>query len=882
MLAVVDVRTEYRVTPLGIDVEHPRFSWRIESDARDVMQASYQLTVARDPESRDLIWDSGVVSKEQSVQVEYQGEPLSPRRRYWLRVRIQSVQGESSPWSQPTWFETGMGSRDSWQGQWITADPPEGKGDSAMVPLFRRAFQLAAVPRSARVYATSLGIYALYLNGHRIGDRWFAPGWTSYPHRLQYQVYDVTPWLRPGENVIGAMLANGWYAGEIGWNDQRSTASLRRALLLELYDTASDSLVVTSDEHWHHHPGPIVFSEFYHGETYDGRLAIPGWAEPGMDDSGWSQVDHLDYGYQTITADENLPTRVTEVLLPKTVFTSPNGETLIDFGQNLTGRVRAEWHLPEATSVTLEHAEVLDQAGNFYTDNLRKARQKVTYIAGAKDQVYAPEFSFQGFRYVRVTGLPASESARLKDILRAEVMHTDLERTMEFSCSNPLVDRLQQNIVWSQRGNFLDIPTDCPQRNERLGWTGDAQVFIGTASFNMQVMPFFTKWLRDLAAEQLPSGSVPHVIPNVLKSDSHGSAAWADAAVICPWTLFSHFGDRRLLAEQYPSMKAWVDYMRDTGPRVETYQGGFHYGDWLGLDAHPGSYVGATAIDFITNAFYARSTELLAKAARALGLTSDHAKYEDLHQRIRGAFRDEFVTPTGRLAVPTQTAHVLALAFDLLEPAHRARVLQSLVDLIEQNHGHLTTGFVGTPYLLPVLSRFGAIETAYQLLLQTDYPSWLYPITKGATTIWEHWDGIKPDGSFWSPDMNSFNHYAYGAVGEWLYLVVAGIQPGEEHPGFQRMHIRPKPGPGLDSVTAEYRSLYGPIRSHWQVKGKTFRLDLSIPANTRATVEFPHAHVQGFESNADSPLHAETNSPWIQVGSGQYHFAYTFDPSDPQ
>jgi len=880
MLTIVDVRTEYRETPLAIDEPRPRFSWRLESDHRNVVQTGYRLRLSLDQAGNELIWDSGEVKREASVHQGYEGPPLAPRTRYWLHVEVRDNFGETAVSRQPTWFETGMGSPEAWSAEWISADPVEGKGDSSAVPLLRRSFQVETLPQAARIYVTALGLYTLYLNGQRVGDRWFTPGWTSYAKRLPYQVFDVTRYLRLGENVIGAMLANGWYAGEIGWNGDRPTSHLRRALLLELHDLgpSKPSLLVGSDSLWQHHSGPIHFSEIYHGETYDARLDVPGWAEPNLDVHDWIPVERVDYGTQTLVAEENLPTRVTEVLAVKAVFTTPAGDRVVDFGQNLTGRVRARWNLPRGATVRLEHAEVLDQEGNFYTENLRKARQTVTYTGdGHGEASYAPEFSFQGFRYVRVTG--DFDPVGLADGLVAEVMHSDLERTMTFECSDPLVTRLQQNIVWSQRDNFLEVPTDCPQRDERLGWTGDAEVFIGTASFNMQVVPFFSKWLKDLAADQLPSGSVPHVVPNVLQKDAHGSAAWADAAVICPWVLYTHYGDRRLLERQYPSMRAWVEYMRHTGPRIETFEAGFHYGDWLGLDSPPGSYVGATAIDFITNAFYAHSTEWLAKAAKALGKTADHAEYEDLRQRIGEAFRDEFVTPTGRLAVPTQTAHVLALAFDLVEPAHRSRVFLALRDLISQQNGHLTTGFVGTPYLLPVLSRFGSIEEAYALLLQTDYPSWLYPVTKGATTIWEHWDGIRPDGSFWSPAMNSFNHYAYGAVGEWLYTVVAGLNPREDHPGFQSMRLGPQPGPGLDWVRAEYRSLYGPIEIQWHLSDAHFTLEVSIPANTRATVEFPHAHFTEFESDAEAILHAETGAPWIQIGSGRYHFSYRITPS---
>lgn len=873
MLNLTDVRIEYQQKPLGLWVPRPRFSWRLDTDRSNVWQVWHQVRVARDPAIVDLVWDSERVATDASTQVEYGGPALQPRCRYWVSVQIGDNHEEISPWSAPTWFETGMGDVDQWRADWITADPEAGHGQSADAFLLRRQFHLDRVPENVRIYVTSLGLYALYLNGRRVGDWLFTPGWTSYRHRLQYQTFDVSGWLQPGDNVVAAMVANGWYAGELGWAEARDASAFRRALLLELHEVGDqDRIIVASDDQWRHHPGPIQFSELYHGETYDARREVMGWSEPRGDEASFHPVAILDHGKEMLIAQENLPTRVTETLSPLRVVKTPNGETVIDFGQNLTGRVRIRGEMAENTELRLRHAEVLDREGNFYTENLRKARQTVTYIAkGGGVEDYAPEFSFQGFRYVHVD--PPELAASLT--FTAEVIHTDLENTMEFECSEPLINQLQHNIVWSQRGNFLDVPTDCPQRDERLGWTGDAQVFVATAGFNMQVAPFFTKWLHDLACDQLPSGSVPHVIPQVLEAQANGSTAWADAAVICPWTIYRQYGDVALLRAQYPSMQAWVEYMRSSGPHADTFEMGFHYGDWLGLDAASGSYVGATAKAYISNAFYAYSTGILAKAAQVLGQEADRRTYSTLYRDILSAFREEFVTPRGRIAVPTQTAHVLALAFELVEPVHRARVLQDLVDLIAESGNHLTTGFVGTPYLLHVLSQFGATDVAYQLLLRQQYPSWLYPISQGATTIWEHWDGIRPDGSFWSPAMNSFNHYAYGAVGDWLYQVVAGIRPGEDRPGFQDMVIQPKPGDGLTWASARYRCGYGVIESSWSLEAGRFRLKVTVPPNARATVIFPHGNFTDFETDGDSAaLNMVAVDPWIQVGSGTYHFSY--------
>jgi alpha-L-rhamnosidase len=476
---------------------------------------------------------------------------------------------------------------------------------------------------------------------------------------------------------------------------------------------------------------------------------------------------------------------------------------------------------------------------------------------------------------VRLTGFPADVDWQAS---RAAVLHTDLQETLRFASAHPLVNRLQANILWSQRGNFVDVPTDCPQRDERFGWTGDAQVFIGTACYQMQVLPFFRKWLRDLAADQLPSGSVPHVIPDVLRrlsTDSHGSTAWADAAVICPWRLYVHYGDRDLLADQYPSMRRWVEYMRAEGPDPVRFHRGGHFGDWLGLDAPEDSYVGATPIDFIAQAFYAHSTELLRRSALALGREDDARAYAALHAGIVAAFQQDFITAAGDLTAPTQTAHVLALRFDLVPEALRPRLLTWLHEDLRARDWHLATGFVGTPHLLPVLTEMGETETAYRLLLQTTLPSWLYPVVRGATTIWEHWDGIKEDGSFWSPNMNSFNHYAYGAVGEWLYAWAAGIQADEADPGFRRFRLAPHPSRQLGWLDVTYDAPVGPVAVRWEYRGNRFHLDVEVPPNGEARLVLPHPAPDGLVQDWE-PAHWDRDGglPAVTLHAGRYRLSY--------
>ncbi|TVY08814.1 alpha-L-rhamnosidase [Paenibacillus cremeus] len=886
MLEVTKLRCEYLDNPLGLDVAHPRISWQLRSDRRGVVQSAYQIQVKEGSPEGDAIWDSGRVESEQSVHIALTELTIQPRTRYYYQVQAWDGQGACSGWSAPAYWESGLLQHSAWQAQWIGVPAGSGIAEEPC-PYLRRTFQVSGAIQSARLYATALGVYELELNGQRVGDSYFTPGWTSYEHRLQYQTYDVTSLLQNGANAIGAVLGNGWYGGFLGWKDKKQLYGDQTALLVQLHVTYTDRRedVIVSDEQWKTAGSPILMSEIYHGETYDARLETPGWSLSSFNDSEWGNATAFSIDKSIIIAQENVPVQKAEALKPIALITTPKGETVLDFGQNMVGWVRFTVRGTAGQEVGLEHAEVLDHEGNFYTDNLRSAKQYVRYIIGSEqEETYEPRFTFQGFRYVKLSGF--GDDVRLDDFTGV-VLHSAMERTGHFACSDALVNQLQHNILWGQKGNFLDVPTDCPQRDERLGWTGDAQMFISTASFLMNVAPFFTKWLRDLKADQLDNGGVPFVIPDVLSkidpASRHSSAAWGDAAVICPWTLYLSYGDTRILEEQYESMKAWIGYIRSQGVDPYLWNTGFHFGDWLGLDSKPDTYIGATDRDFIATAFYAYSTSLLVKTAKVLGKEEDASEYERLLGRIVEAFTEEFVTPSGRLSVPTQTANVLALMFGLVQGAARDRAVNKLLALLEESKTHLTTGFVGTPYLNLVLSENGHHDVACKLLFQTDYPSWLYQITKGATTIWEHWDGIKEDGSFWSRDMNSFNHYAYGSIGDWLYRYVAGIQADEAGPGYKQFLVRPHVSPGLTWAEARMESMYGEIGSSWrQLEGGTLEVKVTVPPNTNASVLLPDARTEGLlESgspaiNAEGVRLAETTDQGVRLvlGSGQYHFTY--------
>jgi alpha-L-rhamnosidase len=882
MIIIKDLTCEYKKNPVGIDVLKPRISWKLEGNERGVMQSAYEIQVSKEEDTFEkLSWATGKVQADRSIHIEYEGEALESRARYYYRVRVWNQKDEVSEWSGTAFFEMGLLKKEDWKAKWITHDFVYEDEAYDPCPLFRRDFTLGKGIKKARAYATSLGLYELYINGERVSDNLFTPGWTSYNKRLQYQTYEVTDMLLQGRNAVGIVSGNGWYKGNLAWQEGKNIYGDTVAVLMQLnitYEDDSEEVFIT-DGNWKSSTGPILMSEIYHGEIYDASLEKEGWSCEGYDESTWFGVKN----YETekyLVAQENVPVKRIEEIRPVGIFTTPAGETVMDMGQNMVGWIKLKVRGKSGEKVVLKHAEVLDKDGNFYTANLRNAKQTIEYILkGEGEEVYEPHFTFQGFRYVKIEEYPGTP---VPDDFTGVVLHSDMEQTGSFECSEKLVNQLQHNILWGQKGNFLDVPTDCPQRDERLGWTGDAQVFVRTSCFIMNTAPFFTKWLRDLKADQTEEGGIPYVIPQVLAGGAHSSAAWGDAAVICPWTIYLCFGDKRVIEEQYESMKAWIEYIRLQGDNEYLWNTGFHFGDWLGLDSPEGSYIGATARDFIATAFYAYSTSLLIKAARILNKQEDVNKYENLYRNVLEAFRKEFVTPNGRLAVPTQTAHVLALMFDLVEEKDSKRTADTLAEYIKENKYHLATGFVGTPYLCHVLSENGHLDTAYKLLLQQDYPSWLYQVTKGATTIWEHWDGIKPDGSFWSADMNSFNHYAYGAIGDWLYRTAAGLNIDEAKPAYKHIIVKPQPGTGIDYVKAQLESLYGTIKSEWKNSNDTMEMVVKIPANTTATVELPGAVLEELQESGRAIAEAEGITAFVeingasrlQLGSGEYFFKY--------
>ncbi|HEY0747002.1 MAG TPA: family 78 glycoside hydrolase catalytic domain [Steroidobacteraceae bacterium] len=878
------LKTEYQVNPLGIDSPAPRFSWRLTSRARGAGQSAYEIRVAADEETlrdgRSATWDSGRVESHESVLRVYGGPKLQSRTRYVWQVRVWNEQGEDGGWSDVAHWEMGLLKPAEWSADWVTP----GQGAQAS-PLLRREFSVHGQIARARVYITSHGLYELYLNGQRVGDQLLTPGWTSYNRRLQYQTYEVTSLLRDGINALGAVLADGWYRGVIGFVGARDHYGDRLALLCQLEVIYQDGHheTITSDQHWKTAGGPILSSGIYAGEDYDARAERPGWNKAGYDDDDWAPVEVMSAPKETLIAPEAPPVRRINELLPVKQFHTPGGDTVLDLGQNMVGWVRLKVKGPAGTVVTLRHAEVLDKDGNFYTDNLRSAKATVRYtLSGHGIEIFEPHFTYQGFRYVAVGGFPGKLR---RDSITGIVVHSDMPVTGALVTSSPLVNQLQHNIQWGQKGNFVEVPTDCPQRDERLGWTGDAQVFAATAAFNMDVEGFFSKWLKDLAADQLETGSVPFVVPDVLSTEDRpigGAAGWGDAATVIPWEMYLAYGDQRVLEQQYPSMRRWVEYEQSRAGADEVWDGDKHFGDWLDyFSAATDSSFGATSTDLIATAYFARSTEILRATARLLGKDRDAARYGEQYDKIKTAFQRAFIAPDGTVGAGTQTAYVLALDFDLVPEELKTIAALKLAEDVRMR-GHLTTGFLGTPKLLAVLTRFGYLKEAYRLLNREEYPSWLYPVKHGATTIWERWDGVRPDGTFQNKTMNSFNHYAYGAVGNWMYQTLGGINLDGGAPGYAHVLIQVRPGGGFTHARAEHDSPYGAIRTDWTLRHGVMSLEVLIPANSSATVLLQRtAPLSVRESGAPLATGSGVISV-IQVGgdvvvevaAGRYRFAY--------
>ncbi|MHC4574462.1 MAG: glycoside hydrolase family 78 protein [Planctomycetota bacterium] len=869
---VKELRCEYRLNPLGVDVVRPRLSWVLESSRRAQKQTAYRLLVAGSEENlnknRGDLLDTGKVESDQSVHIQYSGRPLKSRMRCYWRVKVWDKDGKESAWSQPAMWSMGLLESSDWQARWIgpPPDPDHTKlADEAHdakrpipipAPFLRKSFQVDGKVHRATAYVTGLGLYELRLNGRRVGDHILAPEITVYDKRIQYQTYDVTDRIVSGTNVVGAILGRGWHAGRF-WQtlppSQRPFGGQLGFILrldVELADRRSQTLV--TDQSWRVvTDGPIRHNSVYDGEMYDARREMPGWDTSTFNDSKWQTAHTVDIVDVNLVWQRNEPIRVVKELTPVRLTEPKDGVYIFDMGQNMVGwcRLRVEGNRGDA--VTLRHAEWLNADGSIYTANLRSAKQTDSYVLRARGpEKFEPHFTYHGFRYVEVTG--CSKRPKLNDLV-GRVFHSASPPAGKFECSNQLVNRLMNNIMWTQRGNMHSIPTDCPQRDERAGWLGDIQAFSQTAIFNLDMAGFFNKWMFDIRDSQAPDGRYPSYAPhparNLKSRRRFGVPAWADGGTIVPWLVYLNYGDRRLLQEHFESARRWVEYVRRHNPNlIWEKQRGADYNDWLNgdklrLDGWPNKG-GEVPKPVFATAFFAHSTEIVAKMAAALGRNEDARTYRELFEGIKAAFNKTFVKPDGRIEGDTQAGYALALRFNLLPDELRPRAVEHLLEGIDRYHGHPSTGIQTTHRLMLELTRNGHHDKACRIINLRTVPSWGYMIEMGATTIWERWDGFvkgrgtAPQDQLQNPGMNSFNHWAFGSVGEWVWRNIVGINPDEQHPGYKHFIVRPRPGPGFTSAKGEYKSIHGNIAVHWVLDG-AFKMHVTIPANTTAMLYVP-------------------------------------------
>ena len=836
------MKANHLTTPVGCNLSNLTFSWVTESKNGTTQKAA-RIEIADDAEFSTPIFDSGARSDIDSLGFQPQ-ITLSPRTRLYWRVTVEDDTGTTA--SGTSWFETGK-MDEPWQAQWLTA--PFGDGSDCF--LIRKTFTLDQFSH-ARVYCAALGIFEIEVNGQSATDEVLLPGYHSYTQQIQAQTFDITSLLQAGTNTIAFHVGPGWYNSPLGWWDTMPygpTIGLR-CEVRGMVD-GKDTLIAMSDDSWICAPSPVIKSSIYYGEDYDARREIAAWSSPGCPTGDWQPA-------RTFSPDADVagpisdrfspPIRIQETLTPEVILT-PSGETVLDFKQNLTGWVEIVNRATADTTWRFQVGEILQQ-GNFYRDNLRAAEAQYTYTSNGEPSTARQYFTFYGFRYVKLEGFPDTvDPADFK----AHVIHSDLDRTGNIETSNPKINQLFHNAFWGQKGNFLDVPTDCPQRDERLGWTGDAQVFAGTACFNMDCAAFYNKFMNDLMLEQIPhNGGVPHTIPALAdclhnpSPDSHSRCAWADAATVLPWTVYTYYGDITLLCRQYPAMKAWVGWIKrqdDENGGHGLWATGTHFADWLALDNYkaPTSSFGGTDQHYVATAYYAISVELALKAAKTLDKKKDVAHYTTLLKKIKTAFLNEYFTPTGRCAIDTQTAYALALHFNLVSETFRPRLIKTLAKKVEENDNALETGFVGTPILCRVLSDNGRSDLAYALLLREKYPSWIYEVNLGATTIWERWNSLLEDGTCSGTGMNSMNHYAYGSIVEWMYRNLCGLRPREDAPGFRKVRIQPDRPKDFTNVRMSFASPVGEYIIDWTREGRSFTLTCQIPFNAEAELILPDA-----------------------------------------
>jgi alpha-L-rhamnosidase len=855
---------------LGIGESSPRLSWKFSGNDKNWTQTSYDIEIWRVvvPNVTPLVVQAFHVDSSQSVLVPWPMDALQSRETVRVKVRATGPAGsEPTPWSNEIFATAGLLHRSDWTAQMIAGERTLSSNNSLRPMRFRKTFKVGDFPavRDVRLYITSYGVYEAHINGKRVGEHVLAPGWTSYKHHLNYQTFQVRPQLREGENVIAVEVAEGWYCGRLGFGGgERCIYGDRIALLaqLEIEYQDGERVIIASDNSWKSSVSPILSSELYDGEAYDATLDAPGWSSRSFDDKKWTSAQRIDFPTANLNSPNGPPVRGIGYLKPCNILLSPTNKIIVDFGQNLVGRVRVKVRGPKGHKIVFKHAEVLER-GELAIRPLRICKAVDNLILGGEEIEWEPKFTFHGFRYVQVDNWPTNGGTpRLEDI-KAIILHTNMEETGSFECSEEMVNKLHHNIRWGMKGNFLSIPTDCPQRDERLGWTGDIQIFSPTANFLYNTTGMLSGWLKDLAVETIeddPKGVVPLVVPNVIPVKfTAPEAAWADASIIVPWDLYKASGDSNILANQYESMKTWIE---KGIPRQSNglWSPELHQlGDWLDPAAppsQPGN--GKTDPHLVANAYLVRITELMADISKVLKLKEDEQHYSKEASRLKSLFQAEYMTQNGRLAPDTMTSLALGLSLNLFPTAAQTQyAAKRLSRIVRSSKFRIATGFVGTPLICPALTMSGQTQLAYRMLLERKCPSWLYPITMGATTMWERWDSMLPDGSINPGEMTSFNHYALGSVGAWLHSTVGGISPAKA--GWKVVRFEPIPGGTITWAKVGYESPYGKVACEWKIEDGRLKMSALVPPNSRGEVKLPESDVV------------------ISVGSGrhEYDFEYT-------
>ena len=869
---------EYRVNPLGIDVLQPRLGWQVTSPDRGAKQTAYQILVASNREllSADQgdLWDTGKVASDITTQIPYRGKPLGSEQECYWKVRVWNSEDLTGQWSDIQLWTMGLLDQNEWKAGWIGFDDGENdgrypvkewgndfkrKGEYRPLPakLLRNNFEVRKPVKRATLYITALGTFMFYVNGSRVSDDYFAPGYTDYRKRLYYMTYDVSDLLKDSTNAASAELADGWYAGNVANYGQYYYGKhpRLRAQMHITYQDGSRDTVITSSE-WKTVFGPVREADMQGGETFDARMQRSDWRLSSFNDSSWAKVDTSADINVNLHAYPSIPVRRQVELPPQGITRLAPGYFIVDMGQNFAGWAKVTMQGPPGLKLELSFAEMLNSDNTLFTKNLRSARQRDTYILnGRGTEVWEPSFTYHGFRYVELLNYPGKLSA---DKIRGVVAFSDLEHTGNFICSDSTINSLYQSALWSQRSNFFEIPTDCPQRDERAGWAGDVQVFMKAAAYNMDVAAFMSKWIADLADAQYPDGRMPSTAPRVYGKTASG---WGDAIVIVPWQLYQSYGDTRILEKHYDDMQAWTNYLESKSK--DGISSLWSFGDWQHYDD-------STTTRLFSTAYYAHSIDLMGRIAEVLGKTEDASRYQALHGTIKTAFQDQFILSSGLLSGNSQTAYVMALAFDLLSDARKKRAASNLLNRIKVEKNTITTGMHGSAYILPALANNGQLEKAYEMLTSKEFPSWGFQLTRGATTPWERWDGYLGNGKFNDDPTNSFNHFGFGAYTEWFYSAIAGIKPLE--PGYKKILIAPRPGGDLTFANGEYKSIHGKIVSSWELNDNRFQLRVEIPANTSATVILPFNKPETAITESGHDVEDAEGVTFLKAGNDELHY----------